>query len=120
MVGQIIRHRTAVDFRLDCGRFEQSLDLRAKVKRAIIGVSVVKRLYSQAIASDKQLLAPLIPDGKSKHAAQVVNTTLTVLFVEMQDCFRIAVCLVNVTQSLKLFAKISVVVDLTVVCDMKS
>jgi hypothetical protein len=38
----------------------------------------------------------------------------------MQDCFGIAVCLVNVTTGLELFAKISVVVDLTVVCDMKS
>jgi hypothetical protein len=38
----------------------------------------------------------------------------------MQDCFRIAVCLVNVPLCLQLFAKISVVVDLTVVNDMKS
>src|SRR5258705_597069 len=43
-----------------------------------------------------------------------------VLLIEMQYCFGVAMCLIDVTSCFQLFAKISVVVDFAVVCDMKS
>src|SRR6266508_1888745 len=119
MVGQIVGKRAVVNFRLYAPRFQQRLNFGTEIDRTIIGMNIVKRFYSQPIPSDEQLFSALIPNRKCKHPAQVVNATLPMLFVEMQDSFGIAMCFVNVTFALELAPKISVVVDLTVVGDVE-
>ena len=82
-------------------------------------MDVVKRLHSQTIAGNEQLLFALIPDGKRKHAAQIIDASRAVLFVKMKDCFSVAVGVVDVALCFERLAIIGVVVDLTVVGDVQ-
>src|SRR5262245_18719111 len=82
-------------------------------------MNVIERFHTQSIARDEQLLSPLVPDSKGKHPSQIVNTISAVLLIEMEDCFSVAMCLIDVTPGLELRAKISVVVDFAVEYDVQ-
>src|ERR1051325_2290682 len=119
MIGEVIGERQEVQFRLYCSCFEQRFYLGSEVDRTVTGVNVIKRLDAETIARDEQLTFPAIPDRESKHAAQVLYTRIAVLLVQVQDRFRVAVCLINVASIFQHLAEIRVVVDFAVKDDVE-
>ena len=57
----------------------------------VIVETVVKRLLSHTVAGQEEFICIVVPDGKGKHAVDMVNALLAVLLVEVQDDFRVAV-----------------------------
>ena len=93
--------------------FEQRLDLRSKAKYAV-AMKEEKRLLTDMIAREKQAASRTVPNRESEHTAQIAHTVSAVLFVQMDDDFRVGGRLESVTRSLEFAAKIEEVVDLAV------
>ena len=93
--------------------FEQRLDLGGKAKYAV-ALKEEKRLLTDMIAREKQARLRPVPDRERKHPAQVAHAVGAVLFVEMDDDFRVRGGLEFVTLGLEVAAEIKKVVDLAV------
>src|SRR5258708_29940307 len=72
------------------------------------------------VAGGKQLLLLHVPDGKGEHAAQMLDAVSSVLFVQVDNGFRVAVSTVMMTTGLELLAECAVVIDLPVENDPQS
>src|ERR1700720_780005 len=79
-----------------------------------IEFGVQQRFFSDSIARQKQGLCALVPDRKSKHAAQMFGTVGAVLVPGMNDRFRVAVGIKLMAELLELIAQFAVVVNLAV------
>src|SRR5687768_9947737 len=77
-------------------------------------IGVVQGLDAEAIAGKKQLLPPLVPDGKREHPAEPIDTASAEIFVEVNDGFGVAAGLEHVATTLEIAAQLAVVVDLPV------
>ena len=115
MVRKIVRQRAVIHFGFDGAGFKQGLDLGSEIKRAVVGERVIERLHTEAIAGDEQFALVLVPDGEGKHAAQMLDATASVFFVEMKNGFGVTVGVVNVAARFKCRTKVGMVVDFTVV-----
>src|SRR5581483_4698254 len=111
--GQILREVGRIELRVHRAMRENHLDLRAEQER-IGREPVIERLNSQTVAGDKQRALFAVPDGKSEHAAQIVNAVAAVLLVEMDDGLRVAVGAIPVATRFELTAQLSMVVDFAV------
>ena len=120
MVRQIVGQRRVVQLRRDGARDDERLDLRGEVERAVRRVRVVERLDAEPVAGDEEFTSILIPDGEGEHAAQEINATRAVLFVEVQDRLRVAVRAIAVTARFEVGAIVCVVIDLAVIDDVQS
>jgi len=85
----------------------------------IVSVDVIKRLDAESIAGDEELSFLRVPDRESKHAAQVVDASVAVIFVKMKNRFGVAVSAIDVTTRFEVVTIICVVVDLAVVSDLE-
>ena len=119
MIRQIIRERAVIKLRLDGARGEDRFNFRSEIERAIIRLSIIKRLHAQTVARDKEFMLALVPDGEGEHAPQAFNARRPVLFIKMNDCFRVAVRLIDVPARFQFLTKIRVVVDFAVVSDVQ-
>src|ERR1700754_425033 len=97
----------------DFGVQQQSAELRTK-DQLPVHQRIQQRLLPDPVAREKQLLGPLVPDRKRKHAAQVLRTINAPLIVSMNDRFGVAVGVELVTELFQLLAQFEVVVDLAV------
>src|ERR1044072_6767225 len=82
-------------------------------------MKVIERLNAESIARDEELFLLRVPDREGTHAAQKIDAAATMLFVKMENRFRVAVCAIDVTARFQLVAIIGVIVDLAVVDDLK-
>src|SRR5262249_38925257 len=79
-----------------------------------LDLAVVERLDAQAIAGQKQLPVPFVPDRQPEHAAEVVDAALTIFFIQMDDGLGIARGVKDMAAALQLAAELLEVVDFAV------
>src|SRR5579863_969182 len=92
---------------------EEHFDFRSEDQP--LGTEIlVERLDAQAIARQEKSLAARVPDGEGEHSAQVLHAVASVLFVEVDDGFGVAMGAVDVAAGLKLRSQFGVVVDFAV------
>src|SRR5437763_15242176 len=101
---QILGERGAIQFWMNSLGCKQDLDLRPKQK-SVYGGAVIQWLDSEAIAGCEQAFSLCVPNRKRKHSAKMLDAILSVLLVEMDDAFSIAMRAVPVTESDELLAK---------------
>src|SRR6476660_2215193 len=97
MIGEVIRQHFDVELGLEGAGLKQSFDFGSEIKRAVIKMSEVERLHTEAIARDEKLFLASVPDCEREHTTQVIDASCTVVFVKMENRFCIAVCAINVT-----------------------
>src|ERR1700674_901567 len=95
---------------------ENGLDFRPEQK-ALGAETIIKWLDAQPIAGDEQALLPRVPNSEGKHAPQMVDAVLSVLFIEVNDGFGVTVGAIPMAACNQLLAQSQVVVDFTVECD---
>ena len=111
--GQILRQYALVELSLHPEICQDGLDLRAEEKCFAVPV-VVERFDTEAIASHKEAPLSRIPNGKSKHAAQILNTVGAVFLIQVDDGFSVALRTIAVTAIFQINSQLSMVVDLAV------
>ncbi len=79
---------------------------------------VVQGLDAEPVARDEQLALARVPDGEGEHTAQPLDAARAVLFVEVQDRLRVAVCLIDVAARFEFGAVVRVVVNFAVIDDV--
>src|SRR5689334_9831239 len=77
----------AVHFPRYLGMLQKRFDLGRKHKEIFAGV-VINRLYTETVPDQQKPLPALIPDGKSKHSAEIAHAVVAIFFVCMNDGFR--------------------------------
>src|SRR5690349_23924087 len=73
-----------------------------------VDVSVQQRLFTDAIAREKQFLRAFVPDREGKHAAQVIRAVSAELIVSVNDGFGVAVGVERVAQLFELLAQLEI------------
>src|SRR6266851_552707 len=111
--GQVFGKRRKMEFRAHSAVSQNHFDFRAKQER-FRRQPVVQRFDAQSVARREQRTLLAVPDGKCKHPAQVMHTVAPVLFVQMNNRFRIAVGAVTVAAGFQIFSQGRVVVNLSV------
>src|SRR5258708_1520400 len=86
---QIRIERLNTDLAKELGMFPQRLQLRTEDQRAARGDRVIERLLPHTIACEKERAGVGVPDGESKHAAQMIDTASAIFFVSMNNRFRV-------------------------------
>src|SRR5215831_932305 len=92
---------------------QKRLDLGCKSKKVFANV-VVNRFDSETISYEQKALLTSIPDGKSKHAAEIAHAIVTVLFVRVDDGFSVRSCSKPMTVRNQICGQIRVIVDLSI------
>src|ERR1700756_5351195 len=110
---QILRQRSAIELGRNSRIGKDCLDLRAKQKCAAIP-AVIERLDAETVAGGEQHAPAAVPDGKAKHAAQMLYAIAAVFLVQMDYGFGVAVGTVAVSAGLERGAQFCVVVDFAV------
>src|SRR5215216_369148 len=106
--------RFEVDFPFHVRVLQERLDLGTEHERAAGRDGVVKRFLSNAVARDEHFALFLVPDCEGKHAAQVLHASRAVLFIAMNDRFRIGVGLECVTVFFEIGSQLLEVIDFAV------
>src|SRR6266567_2247192 len=88
-IDQVFIERTRTDFARNT-RFKQRFDLGAKNEPLAVPI-VMERLFAKAIARGEKALASAVPEGECKHTAQLFHAVVAVLFVGVNDRFRVAI-----------------------------
>jgi len=113
-----VRHitvdRVHIDLPRDRRMLQNSPKLRAKDQIAIWLVRIEQRLFADAVASEKEVFFRLIPDSKSKHTAEVLQTALAVFIVKTQNDLGIGFCVKFMPACLKIFPEILIIIDLAI------
>src|SRR5260370_39441271 len=94
--------------------FAQGFQLRTKDQRATWRDRVIERLLAGAIARDEKLAGAGVPDGETKHATQMIDTTGAVLLVSMDNRFGVGMSLESMAARFEFALQITIVVNLSV------
>src|SRR5712692_5367683 len=86
---EILRHRLRIQIPGYPRMREQSFEFRGEYQTPG-NCCVIEGFNSQAIAAEDQDLPTRIPDSKSKHSAEALNTVFPQLFKEVYDYLRVA------------------------------
>ncbi len=108
-----MRNRAPIEFAIKLVKFEDRLEFGPE-KQSPAVLAVVQRLDAEPVARHEQLPAGFIPKRKCKHATQMFNAVLTVLFVEMYDRFRVRARGENVPPGFQIAPQFAVVVDFSI------
>ena len=108
-VAQRLPVHRSIDFR----KRKNRLQLRRE-SDPVLGLGVVKRFDSQAIARQHEALLPDVPDGEGEHAPQVIDAAWAVVLVQMNDGLGVALGAEPMAVSHQLAMQFLVVVDLAV------
>src|SRR5437016_1425759 len=92
---------------------ENRFNLGAKNQPAA-GLRVIQRFNSEAVTRQQELSIAFIPQGKSKHPAQMLNALLTELLIEMDDYFRVARGRQNMPPAFQLSSQQLVIINFAV------
>src|SRR5688572_20045036 len=77
-----------IDLRLVRQRGKQRAQFRGKIKGSILD-RVIDRFLAHAVARQEQLSVFAIPQRKSRLAAQTTYALVAILFIEVEDAFRV-------------------------------
>jgi hypothetical protein len=113
-VAEIIFHRFVVDVAPETGPGGQGFQFRTENQKAVIGDRVMQRFDAQAVARHEKNLLLAVPQGKGKHAAEVVHAIDAPLFPGMHDGFGIGAGAEGMAESGQFRDQIDEVVDLAV------
>src|SRR5689334_13719624 len=108
----IVIKRNGIDLAWNIS-FKDGFDLRAKNQALSIPV-VIQRLLAETVTGDEKALTFSIPKGKGKHAAQVLDTVIAVLFVGMHYRLGITICAEAMAVPLKFFPQLTVVINFSI------
>src|SRR5450759_4741819 len=75
---------------------------------------IIQRLFAKAITCSKKSLAFPVPNGKSEHAAQMLDAIITVLFVSMYNSLCVTIGSKMVPTLLQFFTKLEIVIDFSI------
>ncbi len=114
-----VSHRCPVEVPLHLRQLQQALELGGEYQPPG-NFAIEQRFDAQAIPGQHQALAAVIPEGKAKHPAQLVNAVRTVFFVEVDDNLGIGLRVECVAPALQLRAQFPVVVDLPIEHDLNA
>ena len=92
---------------------EQGLDLRGEREPSGL-LDVEQRLLPEMVPRREQPLLARVPESKCEHAAQVIQATVAIGFVEPDDHFAVALRDEAMPASFELPAQLLVIVDLAV------
>src|SRR5438477_12838238 len=95
---------------------EGRLQLRSKYQERAICV-VVQRLLTHSIPSYYERISLPIPDRKSKHPAQILDTILAILLIQMNEAFGIGSGIECVAFGEQILSDLLKIIDLTVQYD---
>src|SRR5256885_3114393 len=95
---------------------EDGLQLRCKYQERAIRV-VVQRLLTHSIPSYYERISLPIPDCKSKHPAQILDTILAILLIQMNEDFGIGGGIECVAFGEQILSDLLIIIDLTVQYD---
>src|SRR6185437_5641122 len=92
-----VRHVEVLEIVGDGGRIESHIEARQRQKRFQLGAErergrrrvVIERFLAEAIPSDEEPLAPLVPYAESEHAVQARQAPFAPLLVRVDDDLRI-------------------------------
>src|SRR5712691_8060105 len=101
-----------VDFTGDAS-FKDRFDLGAKDQSLSISV-VIQRLLAKPITCCQETVAISVPNGEGEHAAQVLDTLITVLLIGVNDSLSITTCGKVMTMTLQFFPQLPVVIDFAI------
>ena len=97
MVGKIVRQCLVIYFRLNRASFQKGFDLGREIEGAVVSLRIVKRLHTQAIARDEELAFRVVPNRKSEHAAEMIETVFAVFLIKMKNRLGVAMSIVLMT-----------------------
>src|SRR4051812_13353368 len=99
-----------IDVAAELRMLEQRHELGTK-NEITAGLRVQQWLLADAIAREKQRLVALVPNGKSKHAAQVFGAIGAILVVSVHDRLGVAVGIEPMATAFEFLAQFAIVVD---------
>ena len=103
--------------RVECARragiLQQGLELAGE-EESVRFEAVEQRLLAEAVASEKQLFSPVVPDGQREHAAEVSDAVGTVLLVKVDDGLGVAMRAEAMAAGFEVRPQLAVVVDFAV------
>src|SRR5436190_3878683 len=103
--------RLPVQFDIDFRQLQNGFEFRSKDEPAM-KVGVVERLNPHSVARQEQLPLPAVPESEGEHAPQSFDgLSWTVLFVEMNDRFRIGIGIELVSALLEVLPEFLVIED---------
>src|SRR6266550_8669523 len=119
VIRQLIRKCREIQFGFHSTGGENPLDLRREVERSIIEVRVIQRLHTEAVSHEQEVARKRIPGSEGEHASQVARRRRSITRENAKYRLGVALCSISLTVGLELRLQYWMVVDLTVVNDMK-
>src|SRR4029077_12371173 len=98
---------------LNGGMLENRFDLRTKNQPAARS-RVIQRFNAETVTRQQEPALARIPNGKTKHPAQELDTLLTEILIQMDDHFRIACRPKSMSPAFQFLLKGQIVINLTV------
>ena len=89
LIGQVLVQRQRVDLPGHVRHLQQGLQLAGEQQPARL-VTIDQRLFSQPIPGQQQLLPLGVPDGQGEHAVQMCQQLGPLVFVQVDEHFRVA------------------------------
>ena len=112
--GKVLFHRQWIDVPRHGSVRHQRLELGSEQQLPIGQQRVVKRLYPEAVAREKQRLRLLVPQREGEHAAEALHARLAPLLPRVNDDFGVAARMEPVTGGREFRDQRLIVVDLAV------
>src|SRR5688500_9337704 len=95
---------------------QQNLRLRREEER-VVKDAPVKRFLTETIAGDEQTAPFAVPQRERKHAVELADHAVAILFIEMRKHFRIGSAAEGVSTFFEFGSEFAIVVDLAVEYD---
>ncbi len=112
-VGEVFRHRLAVDLAMHQRVREQALELGPE-DEGPAAMRPVERLLAHAVARDEEAPAPPVPHRQAEHAVEARGELVAVFLIERRDDLRIGVRAETVSEPLEIALQFLEVVELAV------
>src|SRR5712692_4943214 len=118
-IGDVAKRKVSIecfyaDLAAELRMLAQGFQLRSEDQYAARRDREIQRLLAHAIARDENLAGAGVPQGKGKHAAQMVDTARAELFVSMNNRFGVGMSLESMTPRFEFALQVAIVVNLAV------
>src|ERR1041385_614131 len=110
---QVLSQSLKIEARSDGRMGQQDFRLGREYQRAVENAPV-KWLLSKTIARDKESTSAAVPKREGKHAVELADHSVAVLFVQMRQHFGVRSATKLVTAFFEIGAQLAIVVDLAV------
>ena len=117
--GQIFRQDAGIELSSNSGVCQDGFDFGSEQKCFPV-VTIIEGFNSKAVSRRKQGLAAAIPYRKGEHPAQIFHAVAAVLFIQVDNRFRVASRAIAVATGFQFGAQLHMVIDFTVEDDPKA